>query len=299
MNVNNETIISAHIKEARKLFELDDYFLTTIYSNRIISDALILDSIEAGIVGYMIRVLSLSYTNFKNFNPGKLDSAYLAEVRTPGIEFLAWLDLGFNSSNNSLESAWQEFVKFKNAFRTYQHSQNESKEYYTANSNEHYVNISSKWLVDFLVGSKQYLFLDNNNLFKGILNEVERIANMSGYDIENTLILSSLMCMDWAFDYARVLGFSDQEAFKRLVNEEFVPAIDELAQIRKDQETRLKRITQLVWKFLRQWRSSFLIFMELREESPSKESKVALPLEFKNKLTDILSRSVKKEMGLK
>ena len=42
-----------------------------------------------------------------------------------------------------------------------------------------------------------------------------------------------------------------------------------------------------------------MVFMELPAGSTQKENKVVLPPEFRKRLTEILSKSVKKEMGLR
>jgi len=298
-NDEKNSILIAHLKEAKRLFENNDYNLTIIYSNRLISDALIMDDIEGGIVGFVIRVLALSYTNFKNFNPEISDSKYLSEVRVPGTEFLAALDRRSIGSGESIRTIWDQFVVFMNDFRRYQHSKSESMDYYTGNSSEDYSNLVAEWMMHFLDISKSDLLLTNNNLLKGISNEIERISILTGYNVRNTLLMSCLMSMDWYLDFVKELAISDPVAYKNKINEEFIPSIDELSKLLNGSEISVDGVTNMIWSFLKNWRKLFIVFMELTPKPTLKDSKVVLPLEFKNKLTDALSKSVRREMGIK
>ena len=298
-NDTRKKILVAHLKEAERLFKSDDYFLTTIYSNRILSDSLIMDDIDWGLVGFMIRSMSMDYTKFKTSNSGKLESQYISEVRTPGIEFLTALIERSVGETKDTESLWNLFVRFKNAFRQYQHLESENASYYSDNSSENYTEYVSKWMAEFLRSSKDYLHLINNNLLKGIGNEIERISNLTGYNLKIILFNSCIMSMDWYLDFVKQFGNSDPKIYETIVNDVFIPNADRLSQLMAREDLPVEEFSNTIWENLKNWRRLFMVFMELPAGSTQKENKVVLPPEFRKRLTEILSKSVKKEMGLR
>lgn len=289
----------AHLKEAEKLFGKDEYFLTTIYSNRIISDSFIIDDLEWGLIGFIIRAMTMDYTKFKNSNFGKTDTIHINEVRTPGVELMATLVKMSASDIIDIKSLWKNFMKFKNAFRGYQHSELESSSYYSHNSSDDYTTFVSEWMIKFLETYKNYLYLTSNNLLKSIENEIERVSNLTGYNINITLFDSTIMTMDWYLDFVKQFGHSNPEMYGNIIKEDFISGIERLISLMKSNDINIEEISKLIWENLKNWRKLFMVFMELPSGSTQTDNKISLPLEFRNKLTDILTKSVKKEMGLK
>jgi hypothetical protein len=298
-NDDRRKILVAHLKEAERLFKNDDYFLTTIYSNRILSDSFIMDELDWGLVGFMIRSMSMDYTKFKTYNSGKIDSQYISEVRTPGVEFLTALIERSVEDTKGTQSLWDLFVGFKNAFRRYQHLDSENASYYSDNSDENYTAYVSKWMSEFLGSSKDYLYLANNNLLKGIGNEIERISNLTGYNLKITLLSSCIMSMDWYLDFVKQFGNSDPKIYEIMINEGLICNIDRLSELMARGDLSVEDFSNLIWENLKNWRKLFMVFIESPSGSTQKENKVVLPPDFRNRLTHMLSKSVKKEMGLR
>ncbi len=294
-----DKILIAHLKESERLFKRDEYFLTTVYSNRILSDSLIMDYLDWGVVGFIIRSMTMDYTKFKTSNSGKLESQYLSEVRIPGVKLLTALIERSTEEKKDTLSLWDIFVKFKNAFRRYQHVESESAIYYSDNPNEDYTQFVSEWMVDFLATSKDYLYLTNNNLLKGIGNEIERISNLTGYNLKITLFNSCVMSMDWYLDFVKQFQYSDPKIYETMINEIFISKIDQLLLLMRKPDLPVEELSNLIWENLKAWRKLFMVFMELPSGSTQTENKITLPPEFREKLTDILSKAVKKEMGLR
>ncbi len=292
-------ILVAHLEEAKRLFDKEDYFLTTIYSNRIISDSFITDNLEWGLIGFFIRVMTMDYTKFKNSNLSKNSTVILSDVRAPGIELLDELVRISSSDIVDSKSLWDEFMKFKNNFRGYQHSELESFNYYSDNSNDNYTMFVTEWMVKFLETSKSYLYLPSNNLLKGIENENERVSNLTGYNIKITLFNSTIMAMDWYMDFVKQFGNSNPEIYETIINEDIIKWIDKLISLMKAEDLEFKEISKIIWDSLKKWRNLFMVFMELPSGSTQTDNKILLPPEFRDKLTDMLSKSVKKEMGIK
>lgn len=292
-------ILVAHLKAAEELFKKDEYFLTTVYSNRILSDSLILDDLDWGLVGFMIRSMTLDYIKFRTSNSGKNDSKYVSEVRTPGDELFTALIKRSGEEKKTTFSLWNLFIKYKNAFRQYQRVESENVSYYLDNLNEDYTAYVSEWMTEFLYNSKDYLYLPNNNLLKGIENEIERIPNLTGYDLKITLLSCCILSMDWYLDYVKQFGNSDPKSYEAVISEKFIPEVDELLSLLKTTNLQVEKFSDFIWNNLKNWRKLFLVFMELPSGSTQTEKKIVLPSDFKNKLTDILSKSVKKELGLR
>lgn len=298
-NDAGKKIVIAHLKEADRLLKNDDYFLTTIYSNRILSDSLIIDDMYSGLVGFMIRSMSMDYIKFKSLNSGKLESQYISDVRTPGVEFLTALMGRSVGDRKDTESLWELFLRFKNAFRQFQHIESENASYYSDNSSENYTEYVSKWMAEFLSSSKDYLHLSNNNLLKGIGNEIERISNLTGYNLKTILFNSCIMSMDWYLDFARQFEDSDPKVYETIINDVFIPNADKLSELMLLDNLPVEDFSTMIWENLKNWRKLSMVFRELPVGSTQKENKFVLPPEFRKKLTEILSKIVKKEMGLR
>jgi hypothetical protein len=295
----SKKILKEHLKEAKRLFENGDYFLTTIYSNRILSDSFIMDDFYWGIVGFMIRSMCIDYSKFKTSNPDKNQSQIISEARTPGDEFLTALMERSVEETKDTKSIWDLFVEFKNDFRQYQHLQSEDSSYYSDNSNVKYTEHVSKWMTEFLSSSKDYLYLTNNNLLKGIGNEIERISNVAGYDLRITLFSSCILSMDWYLDFVKQFLNSDPNLYNTTIKETFIHNVDRLSELMVLEDLPVEEFSNIIWENLKNWRKLFMVFMEFPLGSTQKENRIVLPPEFRERLTDTLSKSVKKEMGLK
>ena len=297
-NVRRKVFV-AHLKEVERLFKNDEDFLTTVYSNRILSDSLIMDDLNWGLIGFIIRSMTLDYIRFKTSNSGKTDSKHISEVRAPGVDLLTALKEYTSEEKNASLSLWNLFVKYKNVFRQYQHVESESESYYSDNLNENYTAYVSEWMTGFLDASKDYLYLTNNNLLKGIGNEIERISNLTGYNLKTILLSSSLTSMDWYLDYLKQFGNYDPKIYKTIIEENFIQEVEELLLLMKVEDSPVEKFSNFIWENLKNWRRLFIVFMDLPSGSTRMENKIALPPEFKDKLTEILSKAVKKEIGMK
>lgn len=285
-------VIRDHIEAAQAAFDKSDYFFMTIYSNRVLSDAMISNDINSGIAGFIIRIAAINYTAFSNQDPTKLETEYLSQARLPGTELLTHLGSLDLRGKNATENLWNLFLNFRNAFRKFEHDVREDEAYYEREIDILHTEASFKWLIDFLISSKEYLLFPSNNLFKGVINEAQRIGNLTGYVKGDILFLALLMSMDWLFDYTKSFLKMDTKLYQEKVKSAYFETINNLKDIIEDEG----RTTKTVWEYLRKWREAFIVFMEINQDSKSKEGVIELPPEFRNKLSELMSQTLKREL---
>lgn len=292
---NDYIMLKTHLKASKIAFESDDYYYTTIYSNRIISDGLIMDDMKYGVIGFIIRNVALEYSSYQKIAVPKYKKKDTGTIKELGSKIFDGLENLKLTDEGNFEEIWNIFLKFENDFRKFKEFEDESD--LTPAMGKNFSNFSLNWLISYISNHKEYLNVKGNNFLKGIVNDAERIATFVGYDLKLLLTISCLVAMDWTNDYVRRLYDIDKEIYVREISEIFLPAIDKIAGLVSAENIQVLEMTNLIWQFLKKWRELFLLFMDINVTFTVKEESPSLSREYREKLVDAISRSVSK--GLK
>ena len=289
---NDYLMLKSHVKASKDVFESGDYYFATIYSNRIISDGLIIDDMRYGIIGFIIRNVALEYTGYQRITVPKNKKRDTSTIKEPGSELFGRLEDLKLTDKEKYEELWSIFLKFEDDFRKFKEFEDESG--FTSVKDRSFSDYSLDWLISYISAHKEYLNIKGNNFLKGIVNDADRIATLAGYDLKLLLTISCLVTMDWTYDYVRKLYDIDKDFYEREISETFLPAIDKMASLVSAENFQVNEMTELIWLFLKKWREFFLLFMDINITFTVKEESPPLSREYREKLVDAISRSVSK-----
>ncbi len=290
----NYSMLKAHMRAAKEAFKASDYYFTTIYSNRILSDGLIINNIRYGIIGFIIRYVAMEYTGYQRITVPKNQKKNQTEIKRVGDELFERLaDLQLSDSLEH-EDLWNILLDFENGFRKFKEFEGQGDSDF-AESNS-FAEYSLKWLISYISSHKDFLLIRGNNFLKGIANDIDRTGNLMGYNLKILLTISCIIVMDWTNDYVRRIYEIDKELFDKEIKEFFWPAVDKINNLLSIDSFQVNEMTELIWEFLKKWREYYLLFMDLNVTLSVKEESTPLSQEYKEKLVDAISRSVSKEM---
>lgn len=282
-------VISQDISAARKAFEEDDFVLMNILGNRIMSDALFGDERKLALPGFFLKHVALFYLSAKP----RIATSLFSETKHIGREYIDSLS---EFSENSKEAAlWESFHKFNNDIRGYAVTDIERAAYKEDPEITHAV---LKWLVEYLNAKKELLINRNSALFKGILNEAERIFKVYGCRLTDTYFLSLLIALDRYFDYFQIqYGRPTGEVDEQQVKEIIFPYIEKVAKLMSSEpEIKPETVGSILWDLIKGWREFFMQYMELPRGVV--EQRIELPEESKKKLSEAIGKALEKEAKL-
>ncbi len=290
----NYSMLKAHIRAAKEAFKASDYYFTTIYSNRILSDGLIIDNIRYGIIGFIIRYVAKEYFNYQGIPVPKNQKKNQIEIRGVGDEFFERLDKLKLSDQLEYESLWNILLDFENGLRKFKEFEGQGDSYFEKSND--FAEYSLKWFISYISSHKDLLLIRDNKLLKGIAIDIERIGNSMGYNLRLLLTLSCIIVMDWTYDYVRIIDEIDKQLFDKEIRGFFWPAVDKINNQLSNDSFQVNEMTEMIWEFLKKWREYYLLFLDVNITLSVKEESTTLSQEYKEKLVDAISRSISKEM---
>lgn len=282
-------VIFHDISAARKAFEENDFELMNILGNRIMSDALFGDERKLALPGFFLKYMALVYLSAKP----RLSTSLFSETKHIGREYID--SLSEFSENSKEAELWESFHKFNNDIRSYAVTDIEREAY---EEDPEIAHAALKWLVEYLNAKKEVLINRNNVLFKGILNEAERIFKVYGFRLTDTYFLSLLIALDRYFDYFRIqyrkpTGEVDEQKVKEII----FPYIEKLAQLMSsEREIKPETVGSILWDLIKGWREFFIQYMEFPRGTV--EQRIELPEESKKKLSEAIGKALEKEVKL-
>lgn len=293
---------NAHVKAASKAFLSEDYNLMNIFSNRIMSDALILGSESYGMVGFFLKNASLAFTKAKSkvAPPSKIADSQNYNLEKLGKElFKVYVDL----SNYDPIPLWDCYLNFRERIRLELITDIERDTYEDDPGLSDHL---SGWLSDYLLKNKEVLLHKENNLLKGIVNEAERTVNVCGVGKMACVFLSIVTAMDWTNEYYQflsdILPFSNKD---NPVVSVLFPLIEETDVLMEENDSTemLLHANKIIWKLIVEWRKLFLNYMELTTKKQNillgedlRGRVPEIPLEEKKRLTDLMTKKIEDEL---
>jgi hypothetical protein len=174
-------------------------------------------------------------------------------------------------------------------------SETEKKAY---SDNGVFTHHSFKWLICYLKDHKEILKDPKNFLFKGILNEFERIFRNHSGELDDVVAMSLFRALDRLYDYVAVVnahdGIIDEDILKMFIYPH-VETMEQLVYPEKREE--FSEVTHVLWIITKQWRELFLQYMDIERVKPiAVQRAIELPAEMKAKLTESVSKTLEKEV---
>lgn len=313
MSNHLNALMSSHMNVAKQAFEKRNFELMNIFSNRIMSDAFLLDNLAAGTIGFILKNVALYGTRVLG-NP--IEDELLKEesdskLNDLGNEIFKTLESG------PIESAmiatwWKAFIKFRNevGFLLLTTLERESYKTLSNDSSE----VLAKKLFTHLTENKEVLLKKNGNILAGIINELDRTINVAGSTDLVILMCSVVTSMQWVFEYYQNL-FENRETDpeKNPVAIFFYPQIDSITPIFRDNlndtvqvvnDNLFREVSDIIWINVREWRRLFLEYLDLPNRLsislPQSQKKVPeIHPDAKAKITDLMAKKLEQELKMK
>lgn len=285
----NVDMYTKNIKVAALSFKTEDFQLMNIIGNRIMSDSLFGSSEDFALFGFFVKQMALDYLNLK---PRISESDFL-DAKLVGEKYLE--TLLSSSEDMDIAKSWADYHEFNIKIGQYSASDIDKniKEIY--GDNPSITENVRHWLIDFLVNHRDMLYDRNNNFFKGLINELQRVGLAYDYTVMDTIIFSCLVALDRYYEYFVIEhtaenGILDKEKVKTTL----FPHIDKIKDFSSSSEVDYKEVTHLLWQLIKCWRESFIYYSELPYRPAPKP--IELSKEAKKKLSEAVSKALQKEI---
>jgi uncharacterized protein (DUF2164 family) len=162
-------------------------------------------------------------------------------------------------------------------------------------------------LIDFLDKNKNLLTVKANNILDVMVIEINRFYYTYGINDSDVKIRALIIALGLVEDYIRKDAF-DQSKFESNVNLVMFPLLDKIIEYSsRIKDIELKSIDGLLWKMIALWRDLFLKFGEpgllmapgeerTQQYMKKGEAQITFPPGTKDKLTDLLSKSIEDKL---
>lgn len=271
-------ILKMDIEALRSAFNKEDFKKANMFANRIMSNALISEDPKFTTIGFFLKDISMIYLELK----AKQETSMFSTAKSFGEVYIKSINL-----DEGLDEYWQKYHELCNSIRKYLQNEYEENNY---KESIEFTREYFRFLLEVLRKEKEVLLIEDNQLFRGIYSEMNRVFRVHGGGIKETYTISLIRSLQFYDEYMA----SYKKAKNDIVMSSIFPYVDSAVEILNKDDVDQKAVSALMYRILKDWRFSFIRFMErlvqLKEE--------ALPIseETKKKLTDIVAKSLEEEV---
>jgi hypothetical protein len=242
--------------------------------------------------GFFLKDLALSFGIIQARRGTALHTA-----KVVGNRHLKSLEKMVDTGKMNDKEFWELFYKSCLDLRVFLRSDFE-KEAYPSDDPE-FSHAAFVWLLNYLKQRKTVLLDPRNLLFKGVINEMDRIFKVHGGFQSEIYAISMLKALDRYYDYFRRAhspkGTIDENKAKSMI----FPYVDEITSIVSSRRVNMSKMMGVLWELVSGWRKFFIEYMELGRPGIAVEKAVELPEEAKRKLTESVTKALEGEVKAK
>jgi len=278
-------VIMEDLDAALEAFRDDSFDNVNIFSNRIMSDATLIDT-NLFLLGFFLKDVAFTFGLLKT---RQMAMPY-STAKSHGFKFIELLRKSLSSFDE--EKLWKEFHKYKNVIRKFEMNEFENKSY---SNNIDFTKKAFSWLFDYLKTNKEVLLDSQNLLLKGILNEMHRIFRVNSGNLSEIILMSLTEALDRYYEYVRrIYSRPDARIEEEKVQKDIFPYI---SQIEKAcfPKINFSEVHSILWNLVKGWREFFIQRMELLPLRVSFEKGVEMPEELKKRLSEGMTKILEKE----
>jgi len=268
-------------------FRKDSFDFVNIAANRIMANAVFGPDTRVFLLGFFLKEVARTFGVLKTREEA---SAY-STAKSHGFKYVESLGKSFVSFDE--EELWKGFHDFVNRMRKFEMNEFEERNY---SRNIEFTRDAFSWLLKHLFENKFLLFDPRNLLFKGILNEMERIFRVHSGDLPEIALISLIKAIDRYYDYViRAHRKPDNRIDGEAIENKILPYIDRIAKIYK-KDLEIKEVDDILWELVKGWRELFVQYMELPRTRVTFEKGIELPAELKKKLSESITKTLEKKI---
>ena len=280
-------VLKEDLKAAIAAFRDDSYDTTNVLANRLMSNAIFGKDRKMFLPGFFLKDVAFHFTLLK----ARSSSLAFSTAKSYGFTFIENLSKSLPNLNEA--QLWSDFLVYNDKLRSFEATEWETKNY---SNNVAFTNQSYTWLLEYLQTKRDFLLNPRNFLFKGTIDEMNRIFKAHSADIKDFVFLHLIIALDRNYEYVcRIWNRPDV----RLIDEDQVkqlifPTVDKIIELR-GKPFEIEQIDTLLWELVRTWREQFILYGELLSPAIALRKGIELPDDLKRKLTDSLTKTLEKE----
>jgi hypothetical protein len=284
-------VIKQDIAAAVVALEQEDFAAMNMYGNRLMANAVFGDVEELFLTGFFFKDIAGIFLNLKAMPK----SVALSTAKTVGLKYANSLKEYASAEKTNVDLLWVNFYQCYRDLRKFFLSSIEDKVY---SDNTAFTRHSFIWLIRYVKNHKEVLLDPNNLLFKGVLNEFERIFRNHSGELEDVVAISLVKALERLYNYLTIFKTPDGKIDENKLKPSVYPCIERMEQLAypTKRET-FSEVTHVIWDITRQWREFFIEYMEVERVKPVEaERAIELPAEIRKKLGESVSKTLEKEV---
>jgi len=282
MATNILQVIEQDVKAAHSAFRSDDFALMNIFSNRIMSNAMLSEDSRLTLIGFCLKETSRIYERMK----AREELTTFATAKSLGDVYIRTIDL-----KSDIKQFWEEYYLFRNKIRQYQQSKYEKESY---EENVDFTRFAFRWFIQKLDEDRGMLFKKNNQFVRGIQNEMGRIFCVHGGELVDLYALSLVRALQLYYDYT---DYFSKDERKEVINKSLLPYVDEMAKTLAKGTVDHEEVSSLLRRIIVDWRMAYIHFMERPRLVPiEREKGVPITEETKRKISETVTKALEEEV---
>jgi len=263
-----------------------DFRFCNIISNRIMTDAIFLESKEFTLLGAILKNILPDFQRIEEIHEENIRKKFIT-VLNNYIKYQERLDYSF------ILNRFSEFF-------------DESKKYFVSSYEDYKENkdFTSKVIIyclEFLKGELEENILPylDDLLTLGILNEISRASRQFGCTPHQHILQYILSFSYRLQDYFKMLITSDELEYRnkwKERNNKFRNILkSNIEEYQLSDEYIVKSLENL-YEFVKEWRFMFMRLMNIIPSMPSVYSQIKIPSRIENELKDMVSKTISEEL---
>lgn len=273
-------VVNEDVEAILSAFESDDFHLMNIFSNRLISDAVFSNNEASFIPGFFFKNVALTFQRLKYQKSDTISTA--KSISRPILGDMKDL---LKKGETEWGIYWAKYLEYHLRVKRFELNDIEVSIY---SDNLEYTDLVFKWMIKFLEENMDLLKNDNNQLFSGILNEMDRVMRCHSGKIDHIVYSTLLRVLDNLYIYMLYVG--DPETNK--INEYLDRYINEF----KTESIDYNSTHKLLKDCLIEWRKYYIRYMDIAIQRRQIQRGFKLPEEVEEKLTDSISKTLEEEI---
>jgi hypothetical protein len=284
-------IIKQDIAAAVAAFEQDDFASMNMYANRLMANALFGDIEEFFLPGFFFKDIAGFFLNMKFLSK----PVALSTAKVVALKHINSLKEYASGEKINVSLIWISFYQCYKDLRKFLLDDIEAKVY---SDNTAFTRHSFLWLTRYMKAHKEVLLDPNNLLFKGILNEYERIFRSHSGELNDVIAISLVRSLDRLYNYLVIMKTSDGKVDENKLKLLVYPHIEMIEQLAYAPNIDVcLPATSALWNMTKQWREFFIQYMDVERVKPVEaERAIELPAEVRKKIAESVSKTLEKEV---
>ena len=279
MSAIDEVLIQ-DLEAIMEAYDSDDFSLMNIFSNRILSTAVILGNESVFVPGFFFKNVALTFQRLKYQKSDTISTA--KSVCKPILNDMK--ELCFSSEKSS-GIYWAKYLEYMVRIRRFVLKEIEERVY---KDNLDYTEKSFNWLINYLDENRELLKKENNLLFSGIQNEMDRIIRCHSGKLKDIIFLTLIRALDNMYIYMLYVGGEELDKIDYYLNK----YLHEY----KEEELSFENTHILLKEILEEWRKYYIKYMDIAIQRRHIQRGFKIPVEVEEKLTESIAKTLEEEI---